>query len=98
MTNEERLRTALAATGFADLACDEPEHCGKPSWHGQKCAPCMAYEALHGEPLPMPPTTAHACGCEHHGILTTCPIHATEASPFNIHPAGHLSHVEKPKL
>lgn len=43
--------------------------------------------------FPMPEKTALECGCTHHGILTTCPIHATEPSPFNIHPGGHLAEI-----
>lgn len=50
---------------------------------------------LMRNPVAMPTRKAHDCGCEHHGILTTCPIHATEPSPFNVNPAGHLSHAEK---
>jgi hypothetical protein len=40
------------------------------------------------EPVAMPPKTSLHCGCDMHGALATCPVHETEASPFNVHPGG----------
>jgi hypothetical protein len=45
-TIREQLLEALVATGYHEMECDEPQQCGQPSWHGQKCTACKAAEAV----------------------------------------------------